>query len=244
MMSEGRKLKKQWQTSKKDLKSGCQTKRVELHVHTREGSPCAQVPVFQAVNAYAGAGYQAMVITNHFNRDTVPKPGLSAREAVEHYVDIYRRAKEYGQQIGIDVWFGIETNLKGGKEDFLLYGATPDILYENPKMYDMTQQELFRECEQFRCLLYQAHPFRDICHPRDPEFLHGAEVYNGNPRSVENNDKAVQWAKENGLLMSSGSDFHWMSDLGRGGILVPETIGDVNALAVYLRENEVSLITT
>lgn len=229
---------------RKDLFSDCQKKKVEMHAHTKEGSGCGRVSAYDTVRLHAEAGYGAIVITNHFNIDTVPNPGFSAREAVQHYVDIYRRAQEYGAQFDIDVWFGIETNLIGGKEDFLIYGSEPDILYENPLMYNMSQKELYKECNQFGCLLYQAHPFRKNCSPKNPQFLHGAEVYNGNPYSENNNDKALLWALENGLLQSSGSDFHRVEGLGRGGIMIPEQIKDIRALADYMREHEVLLITT
>lgn len=226
-----------------DVFKGCQTKSVETHAHTKGGSPCAHVSAYDTVKAYADAGYGALMVTNHFNEDTVQKPGLSPKACVDRYVDLYKEAEEWGQQLGIQVWFGIETCISGGPEDFLLFGADPDILYENPQMYRMTQEELFRECQQFGCLLYQAHPHRSYCQPRDPEFLHGAEVYNGNIRHRECNDITVLWAKKFHLLRSSGSDFHQPEDIARGGILVPEYIQDVKALASYMKENEVTLIT-
>lgn len=230
------------QLNKEDKRNGRHTKRIETHIHTSEGSPCGKVSVQDTVKLYANAGYDVMIVTNHFNRDTVPKAGLSDREAVDYYVDIYKRACEYGQQLGIDVWFGIETNIVGGKEDFLLYGADPQILYENPRMYDMTQEELFAECVQFGCLLYQAHPFRNGCFPRNPELLHGAEAYNGHPRQINNNEEALAWITKNELRSSSGSDFHRVQDVGRGGILVPEYVNDIKALADYMRKNELTLI--
>ncbi len=227
-----------------DIFKGCQTKAVETHAHTKGGSPCAKVPAYDVVKAYAKAGYGALIITNHFNDDTVPKPVLSPRQAVDHYVDLYRQAEEYGRELGIEVWFGIETCISGGPEDFLLFGAQPDILYENPFMYRMTQEELFRECEQYGCLMYQAHPNRSYCRPRDPELLHGAEVYNGNLHHDERNEISLLWARKYRLLQSSGSDFHRPDDCARGGILVPDSIHDVKALADYMRENEVTLITS
>lgn len=226
-----------------DIFKGCQTKPVETHAHTLGGSPCAKVSAKDMIKAYADIGCGALILTNHFNEDTVPKPGLSAREAVDRYVDLYKEAEEYGHQFGLDVWFGIETCISGGPEDFLLFGATPEILYENPYMYRMTQKELFQECEQFGCLLYQAHPNRSYCQPRDPEYLHGAEVYNGNPRHENRNEITELWAKKYRLLRSSGSDFHQPEDIAQGGILIPDYIQDVKALANYMREYDLTLLT-
>lgn len=219
-------------------------KAIETHCHTLGGSPCGKISAEKAVKAYKEAGYDAIILTNHFNDNTVPKPGLSVRECAERYVDLYKKAKEHGEKYGIEVWFGIETYLNGGSADFLIFGAEPDIVYENPEMYNMTQKELFKECEQYGCLLYQAHPFRSYCKPHNPNYLHGVEVYNGNARHDSHNDLALQWSEEHHLLKSAGSDFHQMEDLARGGILVPDTIGDIKALAEYMRNNEVELITT
>lgn len=236
-------MKKMAKPTSTDVFKGRQTKAVETHAHTKGGSPCAKVSVRDTVKAYAAAGYGALMITNHFNQDTVPKPGLSPKACVEQYVDLYKEAEECGHQLGIDVWFGIETCISQGPEDFLLFGAGPDILYDNPFLYRMTQKELFTECEQYGCLLYQAHPNRSYCRPRDPELMHGAEVYNGNVRHKECNEITLLWAKKYRLLQSSGSDFHQPEDIARGGIMVPDSIQDVKALASYMRENEVTLIT-
>lgn len=226
----------------KDIMKGLKTKAVETHAHTLGGSPCAKVPIFDTVQFYARAGYGALMITNHFNDDTVPRPGLSPRACAEAYVDLYKEAAEYGEALGIEIWFGIETRIAGGPEDFLIFGAAEDFVYENPLLYRMTQDELYRECLQYGCLLYQAHPNRSYCKPRDPHLLHGAEVYNGNPRQQNHNDLTVLWAEKYHLLRSSGSDFHQPEDAARGGILVPSYIHNSKELAAYMRENEVTLI--
>ena len=90
------------QLNKEDKRNGMHTKKIEMHIHTSEGSFCGKVSVYDVVRMHSEAGYDAMVLTNHFNRNTVPKTGLSDKEAINYYVDIYRRAEEYGQQFGID----------------------------------------------------------------------------------------------------------------------------------------------
>lgn len=236
-------MKIQTKLNASDLCKGLQTKAVETHAHIQGGSPCAKVSAEETVKSYAEAGYGALIITNHFNANTVPKPGLSPRQAVDYYVSLYEEAAEWGAKYSLDVWFGIETCISGGPEDFLIFGAGPELLYANPTMYDLTQQELFAECEQYGCLLYQAHPSRSNCQPRDPRYLHGAEVYNGNRHHQENNEASLLWAKKYCLLQSSGSDFHRPEDCARGGILVPSSIHTGKELAAYLAANEVTLIT-
>lgn len=41
--------------------------RIEMHVHTSEGSPCARVEAKNIVKAYSEAGYDAVIITNHYD---------------------------------------------------------------------------------------------------------------------------------------------------------------------------------
>lgn len=41
--------------------------KIEMHVHTSEGSPCAETDAESIVRAYSEAGYDAVVITNHFD---------------------------------------------------------------------------------------------------------------------------------------------------------------------------------
>lgn len=226
-----------------DIFKGNQTKTIETHAHTKGGSPCAKVSAYDMLKAYANEGYDAVVITNHFNESTVACYDLTPKAAVDRYVDLYKEAQEAGEQLGIEVWFGIETCISGGPEDFLIFGAESDILYQNPRLYDMTQEELFLECEQYGCLLYQAHPSRSYCRHMNPDLLHGVESYNGNLRHEENNGISLLWAKKYRLLQSSGSDFHQPEDLARGGIMVPPNINSVKELAAYMRENHVTLIT-
>lgn len=236
-------MKKMHKLKHTDIFNGTQKKAVETHAHTKGSSPCAKVSEYDMLKAYKKSGYGAVIITNHFNENTVACHGLSPKAAVDWYVDFYKKAKEAGEQLDIEVWFGIETCIVGGPEDFLIFGAQSDILYENPKMYEMTQKELFSECEQYGCLLYQAHPSRSYCQHKDPNFIHGIESYNGNVRHEEHNEISLLWAKKFRLLQTSGSDFHQQEDIARGGILIPEDVHDEKAFADYIRQYEVTLIT-
>ena len=217
-------------------------KKIEFHAHCAEGNGCSSVSLFDCVRLHAEAGYDAMILTNHYNAINVPLHGKSDEEAVLWYVGLYEKAREYGKTLGIDVWFGIETKLVGSNDDFLLYGAPPDLLYRYSRIYDLSQETLFAVANEFGALLYQAHPFRDGCHVREAKYMHGVEVYNGNPRQEQHNELAEAFAEKNGLLATSGTDFHHPEDLGRGGAYIPDEISDEKMLVLYMRENELRLI--
>jgi len=62
------------------------------------------------------------------------------------------------------------------------------------------------------------------------------EVHNGNPRHDSGNDRAYNYAKSNGLMMSSGSDSHQTGDVGRGGIILPGDIDSMDELIRWYRQ--------
>ena len=62
-----------------------------------------------------------MVVTDHFfNGNTAIDRSLPWEEKVELYCRGYENAKEEGDKIGLDVFFGVEWAFHG--DEFLLYG--------------------------------------------------------------------------------------------------------------------------
>ena len=218
--------------------------KIELHAHTSEVSPCANVPAANVVDEYVKAGYQAVTITDHFNNYVLESFPGNPRERVTRYLEGFRRAQEAGERAGLRIILGMESCIAGGREDFLVYGIDTDFIYANPTFYKYTQEEAYRACHEYGALLFQAHPCRPGLSPRDPKFLDGMEVYNGNPRHENNNPRARAWAEEHRLLFSSGSDYHEYEDIGRGGIILPREVKDSKELAAALKEGIGELIET
>ncbi len=218
--------------------------KIEMHAHTSETSPCGSVPADTAVREYARVGYGGMVITDHFNDYILESFPGSPREKVDRYLAGYNRAAETGAKVGMTVLLGAESSIAGGPEDFLIYGIGRDFFYEYPRLYAMTQQEVYRTCQDYGALLYQAHPCRSYCRPRDPSCLDGVEVFNGNPRHANNNPQALAFAKKHGLRVSSGSDYHEYEDLARGGLILPAPVTDNAGLLEALKRGDFQLIET
>jgi predicted metal-dependent phosphoesterase TrpH len=65
--------------------------------------------------------------------------------------------------------------------------------------------------------------------------MHGAEVFNGNPRHENNNTQAAAFARRHGLRQSAGSDFHQYEDVGRGGLYLPAAVATEGDLARWLK---------
>ncbi len=211
--------------------------KLEMHLHTSETSPCATVPAAQAVAAYARAGYDAIVITDHFTQSVLRCYSGTPRMKVTRYLAGYKAACQAAEQYHMKILFGAEVTLDDNElNDFLIYGANPDFLYKYPTLYKKSQKELFQICDDHDLLLFQAHPFRSYCTPQNPLWLHGAEVYNGNPYyEREANTRAADWASRHHLLRSSGSDFHSMDGIARGGIITGRPIMNGKDLVAALR---------
>jgi len=90
-------------------------------------------------------------------------------------------------------------------------------------------------------VIVQAHPFRDNMTVCTPESLFGIEGYNGNTEKFRN-EMAKLFAKHYKKAITSGSDFHNMSHLARGGIITQRKIYTSKDLADTLRGGEYSLI--
>lgn len=216
----------------------------ELHMHTSESSPCGRVPAAEGVAAYAEKGYDGVVVTDHFNQYAMEWLGGTDRAHVEKWLRGYRAAKEAGDRLGVRVLFGLEARVPGSENDYLIFGAEPEMVLENPTLYAGELSDVHALCRRYGALLVQAHPSRaGFCTPADAEDLDGAEVFNGNPRHNNENEKTLSWAKAHPrLIQTSGSDFHQMEDLARGGV---ETNWDVRTsaqLAQMLQSGEYTLL--
>ena len=218
--------------------------KIEMHAHTRETSPCAGVKANEVVSEYIRAGYDAVVITDHFNNYVLEADKREdERSRVERYLKGYHNALSAAKGLDLKIILGTEISLyKYGPEDYLLYGVTEEFLYANPYMYELSLEGLRGICSKNGILLFQAHPGRKGHRMADTALLDGAEVFNGNPRHVNNNERVYKWAAENGLLFSSGSDYHQKEDLGTGGIVTSYDVKDAKDLAEVLRRGEYELV--
>lgn len=216
--------------------------KIEMHVHTSEGSPCAKADADSIAKAYKEASYEAIVITNHFDNILLKDFGKTDDEKIERYLLGYRKAKKAGSQYGLQVMLGVELRLEPYDEDFLIYGIDEDFLFRHPDLCFMDQQAVYKLCHSYGALFYQAHPFREPCIPRNPEFLDGVE-FNQRPCSGNHNEKLSQWVKDYPKLrFISGSDCHDLDQVGSGGLEIERPINNIKELVVLLKTTNVKLI--
>jgi predicted metal-dependent phosphoesterase TrpH len=219
--------------------------KFDTHVHTSETSPCAKMTAAETIRLYKEAGFSGLCITDHFTKNLLASfDSTNWQAAVDRYLTGYRNAKEYAEKNGMDVLLGAEILIDGTRNDYLLFGLSEQLLYDYQHLYSYKPEELKKVAESNNLLLFQAHPFRSYVESENPLYLHGVEVVNGNPRHNSHNDLALEFALDNKLLMSGGSDCHESVDVGRSGIITDVRIRDAETFIEILKSGKLTVINT
>ena len=188
------------------------TYKYETHVHTSPVSACARATVEETVRAYHALGYTGLFITNHFIGANIAFEvrGLPYLEQLDFYYRDYTEAKRIGDEIGIDVYFGIEISFCG--TDFIILGLDIDWYREHPEICGMEITEKLTLMRESGAFIIQAHPFREasyINHIRlFPRHVDAVEIWNSS-RDNTANRMAKLYREEYGLLPYAGSDNHF-----------------------------------
>lgn len=200
--------------------------KYDLHVHTDETSSCGKVRASEMVDLYLKEGYTGVVITDHYYKGFFEKRcgSLNWNEKIDRYLEGYNNALKAAAGKDFDVLLGMELKFDDSDNEYLVFGIDECFLRENMELYKLELKKFRQLIEDKDILIFQAHPFRTNMTRAKRELIDGIEVYNGNPRHDSNNETAYRYAVENDLMMVSGSDFHQICDLARGGIEVEQRI--------------------
>ena len=213
--------------------------KIELHAHTSEISPCGKLTAGELIQLYRAAGYDCLVITNHFH-------AYAARRLAETTgrtdfsnccFETFEKAAELGRRAGLLVLCGYEVRFLNNDNDYLVYGMPREIVEDHEKVFSMDAHSFGELARKRDFLFYQAHPFRNKMTITDPADLFGIEVNNAHPRHDSRNDIAKMWAEKYRLHGISGSDCHRTEDAGRAGILTEETVRNMDDLVRVLRND-------
>lgn len=218
--------------------------RIETHMHTVHTSSCGHLTADELVKAYVDAGFDAVCVTDHFNRATVKylDIDLNSPDAWKPFFYGYDQVCKAAEGTGLIVIRGAEVRFDGSENDYLVYGFDPkDLLGEPNAVMSGTLAQFKEKCDEKGAVIIQAHPFRDGCYPSPAEYLHGVEILNLHPRQNNNNSKAIQYGHDNNLLMTAGSDVHRKGDYCRAGILSEWLPKDTFELARLIKENSYQL---
>lgn len=219
------------------------TIKLEMHAHCLGGSGCASVPAKQLVEEYKNKDYGAIVLTNHIcESEYVKYPGKTHKEKIDYYLSLFDAVKSEGEKVRLKVFLGAEVRVKyDGFMEFMIYGFDKSFLYDNPPLYGFTQEELFELCDKNGIFLYQTHPFRSGVDNGNPEYMHGAECFNGHVNHVNNNNFAMEFCEKYDLIKTCGSDFHDCGQPITAYALIPETIDTDKKLSDYIKSGKLKI---
>lgn len=214
--------------------------KTELHAHTSEVSPCGHVTAPEVAERFIAEGYSSLVITNHYCDYVIDNLKGSWQEKMDYYVYPYHLMKEYAGD-RLNVILGCELRFEGSINDYLIYGMTEEFLRQNPDLHKMNLRTFADLAHESGMLVVQAHPFRNGITIVNPALLDGMETFNGTPSYDGRNRVAEEWAKQYGLIRTSGSDFHNPDQRGYGGILTNAAIRTGEELVAVLKSGNYTL---
>ncbi|MBR4033508.1 MAG: hypothetical protein IKJ04_01750 [Clostridia bacterium] len=205
--------------------------KTEAHLHTYPVSSCAQLTPVEQVRLFKEAGYDTVIVSDHFSPHHFKKLGehLTFAEKVDKLCDAYLEAKAEGDRIGLTVLFSVELSFH--KNHYLLYGVTREFLKLREDIFDIDIDELYAHLKAHGITIIQAHSHRaEKCVPH-PHHVDGFEI-NFNLRKDNYNERTVKVAKEYNLPLTIGSDAHRPEDVGVSATLSEEKIESIEQ---YLR---------
>lgn len=219
--------------------------KIETHLHTTYVSHCGWLGAQPLIRGYHEAGYRAIAVTDHYNRECFAYAGIDLTapgDRIGAFLEGVSRLRAEAAQYGMKIYEGAEIRFDENENDYLVYGFHRELLADPDAVMRMGLQAFSERCRADGALLIQAHPFRKCCTPADPACLDGVEVLNKSPRHESRNDLARAYAEQHGLLMTAGSDCHRPEDIAASGILTDTLPEDSFALAALLRTGKYTLI--
>ncbi|MEI8199376.1 MAG: PHP-associated domain-containing protein [Eubacteriales bacterium] len=215
--------------------------KYETHLHTSETSACAFDTGSDMVRAFAGAGYQGIVVTDHFfNGNTTVPSHLPWGRRVELFCRGYENARAEGDKCGLQVFFGWEYGYD--HTDLLTYGLDREFLLEHPDILSWGLEEYAQQVHRHGGFITHAHPFREAFYISKirlfPAIVDAVEVINASHTNPSYNRMALQYAKENNLRFMSGSDSHAVDQVFGGGVAFDRKMESIADLISTVRAGQ------
>lgn len=206
--------------------------KYEVHMHTSQGSACGRTQGHEYVEAFLEAGYDGIIITDHFLRgNTAIDRSLPWEDFVEGFCKGFEDAKEAGDKAGLKVFFGWEECNYG--DEYLVYGLDKAWLKAHPEYRRCTMKEQLRLVHEGGGVVVQAHPFREANYLRSinlhPFQCDAMEGYNYANRDYCN-AFGYKYCTDRDIIMTSGSDIHSLSSLAgtRAGMLFEKPLESID----------------
>jgi len=213
--------------------------KLETHCHTSEGSKCGHITAEQQVIQYKNAGYDGIIITDHFvNGNSSVDRTLPWEEQMMIQFSGFKNAYNAGKKTGLKVFEGIEFAYNG--TEFIVLGLGYEWFKNHPETKDMTPEEFLPLFRENGAAVIHVHPFREASYiPMQrlyPELVDAVEGVNLR-NEYEWNVKALDYAKKHNLPVTAGSDSHRLGELG-AGIEIDFEVNDLSEIVQMIKSGK------
>ncbi len=178
----------------------------ELHAHSYPVSSCGKFPANEVVRTYLTTNANTLTLTNHLNEHHTVNQ--STEELAEFYLSDYYKAKAAAEGTELCVALGVEIRFTGTSNDYLVYGISPEDVEKMIPYIHTDIHTFYREFKNDKNVIIHAHPFRKGIEPTPLESVDGIETFNTHPGHNSRIALACRLAKQYGLTVTGGSDYH------------------------------------
>ena len=216
----------------------------ETHMHTCQASRCGKSTGKEHARFYKEQGFAGIIITDHFfGGNTSVDCTLPWEDRIDRFWSGYEDAKEEGDRIGLDVFFGLEQNF--GFDEYLIYGLTKEYMKAHPEMERWTRKQQLEEVHKAGGCVIQAHPFRMRFYMDrirlGAEYADGIEVANAGNEPLDD-ARSWRYGQEKGLVMTAGSDNHRSPAEELFGVALEKRLTSIDDyVKIILNRNEIGL---
>ena len=217
--------------------------KTETHMHVSEVSPCARLSAREMITLYHQAGYQTVMVSDHFYRGYFDNLGdLPWEEKVNMFLKGYEAAKEVGDAYGMHIILAAELAFTASPNHYLLYGIDREFLLGCRDMLDADIETFYPYAKAHGVTVVQAHPYRDEkCFPT-PEYVDAIEVRNPNPRHDNYEERTAAVAAAFHKPMTGGSDAHRPEDVAGTGVVTEQEIRTAEECVRALLSGELRIL--
>lgn len=216
----------------------------ETHLHTNEASACAVLSGKEQALRYKEAGYDGIIVTDHFfNGNSCIPIDLTWEERVERFCSGYENARLMGDKLGLSVFFGWESNYHS--TEFLIYGPDKEWLKHQPDMLSWTIEEQYKKVRETGGLVVHAHPYRIRPYISEvrlfPDYVDAVEVINVGNQNEEFDRLAAAYAKRHSKPATAGTDSHGIEQ-SRSGMVFNHKLTGIEDYIECVMSGEYELI--
>lgn len=205
---------------------------IDTHTHSSGASYCSHITIEDLIDFKIELGYDGMILTNHVQPWYYKDRPFKA--VIDDIKSDFERGLIHAENKNFKLILGAEISINLPRySDILVYGDVPTFLEKHPDTCALTQRELYAACKENGMIMIQAHPKRAGFDFLEPSCLDGVEI-NCQPNDLALRDIVTEFAKQNNLILSCGTDTHARDMKTRGGLIVPDDISTCADYAKYL----------